>query len=65
MHLLRIDSTSLDDTAIAVDLEQSIAPLVFLSFTDSDLAALGAAWQKAALSQTDGFKASLFSGFVA
>lgn len=47
MHLLRIDSTSLDDTAIAVDLEQTIAPLVFLSFTDSDLAALGTAWQKA------------------
>ncbi len=46
MHLLRVDSTSLDDTAIAVDLEQSVAPLVFLSFTDSDLAALGSAWQK-------------------
>ena len=46
MHLLRIDSTSLDDTAVAVDLEQNTAPLVFLSFTDSDLAALGAAWTK-------------------
>ena len=45
MHLLRTESRSLDDTAQAVDLEQTAAPLVFLSFTDSDLAALASAWE--------------------
>lgn len=45
MHLLRIESVSLDDAAQAVDLEQNAAPLVFLSFTDSDLTSLGRAWQ--------------------
>ena len=43
MHLLRTDTRSLDETAQAVDLDQSCAQVVFLSFTDSDLAALAAA----------------------
>ncbi|MGD0722333.1 MAG: cobaltochelatase subunit CobN [Roseiarcus sp.] len=46
MHLARIDARSLDETAAAVDLEQSPADIVFLSFTDSDLAALAAAWER-------------------
>ena len=48
MHLLATDSVSLDDTAIALDLEQSAADIVFLSFTDSDLAVLASAWQQGA-----------------
>ena len=43
MHLLRTEIRSMDEAAQAVDLEQSPAPVVFLSFTDSDLAALAAA----------------------
>lgn len=43
MHLLRTEQRSLDDTAEAVDLDHSPADIVFLSFTDSDLAALAAA----------------------
>ena len=46
MHVARIDARSLDETAAAVDLEQSPADIVFLSFTDSDLAALAAAWER-------------------
>ncbi len=51
MHLLRLETGSLDDTATAVDLEQSPAPLVFLSFTDSDLASLGSAWLRGSYSK--------------
>ena len=43
MHLLRTEIRSMDEAAQAVDLEQSPAPVVFLSFTDSDLAAFAAA----------------------
>lgn len=43
MHLLLTDTQSLDATEEAVDLGQSPADLVFLSFTDTDLAALSAA----------------------
>ncbi len=43
MHLLRTETRSLDETAEAVDLDHSCAEIVFLSFTDSDLAALAAA----------------------
>ena len=46
MHLLATDSVALDETAAAVDLGQSAADIVFLSFTDSDLAVLAAAWDK-------------------
>lgn len=46
MHIARIDTRSLDETAPAVDLEQSPADVVLLSFTDSDLACLAAAWER-------------------
>ena len=45
MHLLRSETVSLDETAEAVDLGLSPADIVFLSFTDSDLAGLVAAWE--------------------
>lgn len=45
MHLLRVESRSVDGTAEAVDLEQSPADVVALSFTDADLAVLAAAWE--------------------
>ncbi|MCP8940860.1 cobaltochelatase subunit CobN [Alsobacter sp. SYSU M60028] len=47
MHLLRTETLSLDQAAQAVDLGQSPAEIVFLSFTDSDLAAFAAAWEDA------------------
>ncbi|TXN85027.1 cobaltochelatase subunit CobN [Methylobacterium sp. WL8] len=37
MHLIRIDTVSLDDGEAAVDLGQQPGDVVFLSFTDSDL----------------------------
>ena len=43
MHLLRTESRSLDEAEAAVDLAQTPADLVFLSFTDSDLCAVAAA----------------------
>ncbi|GAB5468270.1 MAG: cobaltochelatase subunit CobN [Rhodospirillales bacterium] len=43
MHLLVRETRSLDEAEPAVDLEQSPADLVFLSFTDSDLAAVASA----------------------
>jgi cobaltochelatase CobN len=46
MHIARIESRSLDETAAAVDLDQSPADVVFLSFSDSDLACLAAAWER-------------------
>ncbi|RFB76299.1 cobaltochelatase subunit CobN [Methylovirgula sp. 4M-Z18] len=44
MHLLRTESYSLDDNVEAIDLAQSPADIVFLSFTNSDLSALAAAY---------------------
>src|SRR5574340_343116 len=44
MHVPRIDARSLDDAAEAVDLNQTSADIVFLSFSDSDLNALAAAY---------------------
>ncbi|MGU3463791.1 cobaltochelatase subunit CobN [Methylobacterium sp. C33D] len=41
MHLVRIDAVSLDEGEAAVDLGQEPGDLVVLSFTDSDLAAVG------------------------
>ena len=41
MHLVRIDTVSLDEGEAAVDLGQGPGDLVVLSFTDSDLAAVG------------------------
>jgi cobaltochelatase CobN len=44
MHLLVRQTSSLDETAVAVDLGHTPAPIVVLSFADSDLSALAAAW---------------------
>jgi cobaltochelatase CobN len=44
MHLLTTSSTSLDDIVEAVDLGQPPGDIAVLSFADSDLAALAAAW---------------------
>ncbi len=48
MHLLATEVTSLDEADQAVDLAQSPADVVVLSFSDSDLSALAAAWQREA-----------------
>ncbi len=45
MHLLATSVARLDEAEAAVDLEQSPADVVVLSFADSDLSALAAAWQ--------------------
>ncbi len=45
MHILVREQHGLDETAQAVDLGHAPADLVFLSFSDSDLAALAAAWR--------------------
>ncbi|MER8592114.1 cobaltochelatase subunit CobN [Mesorhizobium sp. M1182] len=45
MHILTTTSASLDDLAEPVDLRQTPADVVALSFTDSDLAGLAAAWR--------------------
>lgn len=46
MHILATTSTSLDDLAAPVDLGQAPAPVLVLSFSDSDLAGLEAAWRQ-------------------
>ena len=46
MHVLATQTTSLDEVESAVDLAQSPADIVVLSFSDSDLSALAAAWQR-------------------
>lgn len=46
MHVLATELASLDEADVAVDLGQSPADVVVLSFTDSDLSALAAAWQR-------------------
>lgn len=40
MHLIRLDTVSLDEGEAAVDLGQTPGEIVFLSFTDTDLAAV-------------------------
>ena len=45
MHLLVRETRALDEAETAVDLRQSRADLVFLSFSDSDLAAAATCWQ--------------------
>ena len=45
MHILNVTTASLDDLIEPVDLGQRPAPLVALSFSDSDLAALAAGWR--------------------
>src|SRR5580700_5154484 len=44
MHLLATATTSLDETVEPVDLGQPPGDIVVLSFADSDLSALAAAW---------------------
>ena len=44
MHLLNTSTATLDELTEPVDLRQAPAPMVVLSFTDSDLAGLAAAW---------------------
>src|ERR1700677_2141330 len=45
MHLLTTSSANLDEIVEAVDLGQTPGDIVVLSFADSDLAGLAAAWQ--------------------
>ncbi len=45
MHLLATTTTSLDDIVEAVDLGQSPGEIAVLSFADSDLTGLAAAWE--------------------
>jgi cobaltochelatase CobN len=45
MHLLRSETRSLDETVEAIDLAQSPAEMMFLSFSDSDLAGVANAWE--------------------
>src|SRR5271155_3674684 len=51
MHLLTTSSTGLDEIAEAIDLGQPPGDIAVLSFADSDLAGLAAAWdvERAAL----------------
>ena len=46
MHVLATQLATLDEADVAVDLGQSPADVVVLSFSDSDLSALAAAWQQ-------------------
>jgi cobaltochelatase CobN len=45
MHLLATETATLEEGEIAVDLGQSPADVVVLSFSDSDLSGLAAAWE--------------------
>src|SRR5215470_8764183 len=44
MHLLSTSSTALDDLLEPIDLRQPAGDVAILSFADSDLAGLAAAW---------------------
>ncbi|MFI5010986.1 MAG: cobaltochelatase subunit CobN [Hyphomicrobiales bacterium] len=46
MHLLRTETRSLDETVEAVELAQTPADIVCLSFSDGDLAGLAHAWEE-------------------
>lgn len=46
MHVLATELATLEEADVAVDLGQSPAEVVVLSFSDSDLSALAAAWQQ-------------------
>ena len=48
MHILNITTASLDDLVEPVDLRQEPAAVVALSFSDSDLAGMAAAWRPGA-----------------
>jgi cobaltochelatase CobN len=47
MHVVFRESRGLEDTGVATDLGQSPAPLIVLSFSDSDLGAFAAGWHGA------------------
>ena len=47
MHLLPVETHSLDAADAAVDLGQDFAEMAFLSFSDADLGAVAAAWERA------------------
>lgn len=49
MHILNVTTARLDDLIEPVDLGQTAAPMVALSFSDSDLAGLAAAWRQSRL----------------
>ena len=51
MHLVFVEQHGLEETQTAIDLDQSPAELVVLSFSDSDLTAFAAAWHTANLPQ--------------
>ena len=46
MHVLATQLAGLEEADVAVDLGQSPADVVVLSFSDTDLSALAAAWQR-------------------
>ena len=46
MHVLATEIATLEEADVAVDLGQSPADIVVLSFSDSDLSALAAAWRQ-------------------
>jgi cobaltochelatase CobN len=46
VHILRVESRSIDGTAEAVDLGHTPADIVVLSFTDTDLSVVAAAWEQ-------------------
>jgi hypothetical protein len=48
MHVLATELATLEEADVAVDLGQSPADIVVLSFSDSDLSALAAAWRREA-----------------
>ena len=53
MHILATTSSSLDDLIEPVDLNQSPADVVVLSFSGSDLNGISAAWNKPASGGSD------------
>jgi cobaltochelatase CobN len=46
MHMLRVESRSIDGTAEAIDLDQTPADIIALSITHTDLSVLSAAWEQ-------------------
>ena len=52
MHVLFVERHGLEETEIPIDLDQSPADIVVLSFSDSDLGAFAEGWRRAQ-SQTD------------
>ena len=55
MHVLFVERHGLEETEIPVDLDQSPADLVMLSFSDSDLGAFAEGWRRARSETQDEF----------